>query len=79
MISGASDATEFGINADHRRMTKFPDVENEDFTKLARILKFMIQKAGGKVKNNWALESKVCDNDFYQSFCHLLVLLTDSF
>lgn len=59
MISGASDAAEFGINADHRNMTKFPDVENEDFKKVTRTLEFMFEKARHKVEANWALETRM--------------------
>ncbi|MCJ1462542.1 hypothetical protein MMC07_001144 [Pseudocyphellaria aurata] len=57
VIPGASDAAEFGIDADHRGMTKFPDVENEDFKKLSRILESMLGKSRHKVEANWALET----------------------
>lgn len=57
VVSGTPDAVEFGINADHRNMTKFPNADNEDFKKLSRTLDLMIQKSGPKVDANWALEA----------------------
>lgn len=59
MVSGTPDAAEFGINADHRSMTKFSNVNSEDFKKVSRTLDFMIQKSGPKVEANWTLEARV--------------------
>lgn len=57
MVLGAPDSAEFGINADHRNMTKFPNLDDEDFKKLSRTLEFMLQKSGPKVEANWASEA----------------------
>ena len=59
MVSGTPDAAEFGINADHRRMTKFSHSDNEDFVKLSRTLEFMFQKSGPKIEANWTLEARM--------------------
>lgn len=58
VISGIPNAAEFGINADHRNMTKFSDADNEDFKKLSRTLESMLQKCENKVDTNWALEPR---------------------
>ena len=50
MVSGTPDVGEFGINSDHRNMTKFPNAENEDFKKISRTLDFMIKKSTAKVE-----------------------------
>ena len=57
MVLGIPGAAEFGINADHRNMTKFPNADDEDFKKLSRTLEFMLQKSGPKVEANWASEA----------------------
>lgn len=59
MVPGTPDAAEFGINADHRNMTKFSNADNEDFKKLSCTLGFMIQKSGPKVEANWAFEARM--------------------
>lgn len=59
MVPGTPDAAEFGINADHRKMTKFSNADNEDFKKLSRTLELMLQKSGSKVEANWALEARL--------------------
>lgn len=40
-------------------MTKFPNAENQDFKKMVRTLGSMTQKAGEKVKDNWATEERM--------------------
>lgn len=57
VVSGTPDVAEFGIDADHRNMTKFSNADNEDFKKLSRTLKSMLQKSKPKVEANWALEA----------------------
>lgn len=59
VISGTPDAAEFGINADHRSMTKFSNADDEDFKKLSRTLESMLQKSGPKVEANWAIEARM--------------------
>ena len=59
VLSGLPDAAEFGINADHRSMTKFSSADSEDFQKLSRTLEFMLQKSGPKVEANWASEARM--------------------
>lgn len=58
VISGTPGAAEFGINADHRSMTKFSNADNEDFKKLSHTLEFMLQRAGPKVEANWTFEAR---------------------
>lgn len=53
------DAAEFGINADHRNMTKFSSANNADSQKLSRTLEFMLQKSGPQVEANWASEARM--------------------
>lgn len=68
VVSGTPDAAEFGINADHRTMTKFSNVNSEDFKRLSRTLNFMVQKSGPKVEANWTLEARVKQgNQLYYS------------
>lgn len=68
MVPGTPDTAEFGINADHRNMTKFPEADNEDFKKLSRTLEFMLQKSGSKVEANWTLEARMRQgNQLYYS------------
>ena len=55
---GTSDAAEFGISEDHRRMTKFQNVESTDFKKIARTVAAMIDKAGAKIQSNWECEAR---------------------
>ncbi|MCJ1262558.1 hypothetical protein MMC22_002428 [Lobaria immixta] len=59
VVSGTPDAAEFGINADHRNMTKFSNTDNEDFKKLSCTLELMVQKSSSKVEANWALEARM--------------------
>ena len=59
VLSGMPDAAEFGINADHRSMTKFSSADNEDFQKLSRTLEFMLPKSGPKIEANWAAEAQI--------------------
>ena len=59
MVPGTSDAAEFGINADHRNMTKFPDASNDDFKKISGTLRSMAQKAGTRVEDNWSSEALI--------------------
>ena len=64
VVSGTPDAAEFGINADHRNMTKFSNLENEDFIKLSRTLELMLQKSGKKQ----AISPKVSKKTFTVPF-----------
>lgn len=59
VIPGTPDAAEFGINEDHRRMTKFRYADNNDFLKLSRELEFMVRKANAKIENNWYSEVQI--------------------
>ena len=68
VVSGTPDAAEFGINADHRNMTKFSNTDNEDFKKLSCTLELMVQKSSSKVEANWALEARMKQgNQLYYS------------
>lgn len=68
MVSGTPDAGEFGINSDHRSMTKFSNAENDDFKKMSRTLEFMLQKSTAKVEANWTLEGRIKQgNQLYYS------------
>ena len=59
VIPGTPDAAEFGINEDHRRMTKFWNADNNDFLKLSRELEYMVRKAKAKIEDNWYLEGQI--------------------
>ncbi|KAK3178319.1 hypothetical protein OEA41_000452 [Lepraria neglecta] len=58
VVPGTSDAAEFGISEDYRRMTKFPNAESTDFKKIARTVAAMIDKAGAKIQSNWECEAR---------------------
>lgn len=58
VVPGTSDAAEFGISGDYRRMTKFPNAENTDFKKITRPVAAMINKAGAKIQSNWECEAR---------------------
>ena len=58
VIPGTSDAAEFGISEDHRRMNKFPNAESTDSKKIARTVAAMIDKAGAKIQSNWECEAR---------------------
>lgn len=76
VVSGTPDAAEFGINADHRNMTKFSNVDDEDFKKLSRALEFMIQKSVSKVEANWTLEARMKQgNQLRYSCAHSVLVL----
>ena len=60
--SGLADAAEFGINQDHRMMTKFPKEDSQDFKKMYRALVSMTKKAGDKIERNWQLEESIRQN-----------------
>ncbi|MCJ1267122.1 hypothetical protein MMC22_007007 [Lobaria immixta] len=40
-------------------MTKFSNIDNEDFKKVSRTLEFMLEKSGPQVENTWALEARM--------------------
>lgn len=52
VVPGTPDAAEFGINKDHRRITKFSSVEDQGFKKLSSALTLVAQKAESKVETN---------------------------
>lgn len=58
MVPGTPDAAEFGIDADHRNMTKFPNADDENFKKLSRALESMLEKCRSIVGTNWNLDAR---------------------
>lgn len=52
-IPGAVDTTNIRIEKDHINMVKFSDVHDEDFQRVGRHVKFMLQEAAAKVEDNW--------------------------
>lgn len=59
VVPGTRDAAEFGINEDHRRMTKYSKEENQDFKKMYRVLASMTKNAGDKIERNWQSEGRM--------------------
>lgn len=56
VIPGLPDAAEFGINQDHRKMTKISTADSQDFKNMYRALVAMTNKASSKIERNWQLE-----------------------
>lgn len=59
MVPGTPDAAEFGLNANHRSMTKFSNADDEESKQLSCALELMIHKSGPKVEANWTLEGRM--------------------